>query len=40
MVADFSLGAHGLGQPDRFLIRNRGFQRQAYADLTVIDPTR
>ena len=40
IVADFLVGAHALEQADRLLTRDRGFQRQAFADLTVIDPTR
>lgn len=40
IVADFLVGAHALEQADRLLTRDRGFQRLAFADLTVIDPTR
>lgn len=40
IVADFLVGAHALEQADRLLTRDRGFQRQAFTDLTVIDPTR
>lgn len=40
IVADFLVGAHALEQADRLLTRDRGFQRLAFADITIIDPTR
>ena len=40
IVADFLVGSHALEQADRLLTRDRGFQREAFAELTVIDPAR
>ena len=39
IVADFLVGAHALEQADRLLTRDRGFQRLAFKDLVVLDPT-
>ena len=39
IVADFLVGAHAIEQADRLLTRDRGFQRRAFAGLTIIDPT-
>jgi predicted nucleic acid-binding protein len=39
VVADFLVGAHAIEQADRLLTRDRGFQRLAFAGLTIIDPS-
>ncbi len=39
VIADFLVGAHALEQADRLLTRDRGFQRLAFADLAILDPT-
>ena len=39
IVSDFVVGAHALEQADRLLTRDRGFYRQAFTDLTILDPT-
>ncbi|HYS53543.1 MAG TPA: type II toxin-antitoxin system VapC family toxin [Thermoanaerobaculia bacterium] len=38
VVADFLVGAHALEQADRLMTRDRGFYRDYFAHLKVIDP--
>jgi predicted nucleic acid-binding protein len=40
LVTDFLVGAHAMEQADRLLTRDRGFQRAAFAGLTIVDPSR
>ena len=40
VVADFLVGAHALEQADRLITRDRGFYRDYFARLRVLDPTR
>jgi predicted nucleic acid-binding protein len=40
VIADFLIGAHATIQADALLTRDRGFYRDYFSDLTVIDPTR
>lgn len=39
VIADFLVGAHALLQADRLLTRDAGFQRSAFAGLTIVDPS-
>lgn len=39
VVADFLIGAHCLQVADRLLSRDRGFYREHFQDLTVLDPS-
>jgi predicted nucleic acid-binding protein len=39
VVADFLIGAHAATQCERFLTRDRGFYRNYFTSLTIIDPS-
>jgi len=39
IAADFIVGAHALVRCERLLTRDRGFYRDGFADLTVLDPS-
>jgi predicted nucleic acid-binding protein len=39
VIADFLVGAHAAEQAGRLLTRDRGFNRQAFADLMIVDPS-
>lgn len=39
VVADLLIGAHALEQADQLLTRDRGFHRQAFAALSIVDPS-
>jgi len=39
VIADFLVGAHAAVQADRLLTRDRGFHRQAFAGLVIVDPS-
>lgn len=40
LVPDFLVAGHALVRADRFLTRDRGFTRDYFAGLTVLDPSR
>ena len=40
VVADFLIGAHALLQADALLTRDRGFYRDYFRNLKIIDPSR
>lgn len=39
VVADFLIGAHSMVQAERLLTRDRGFYRQYFKKLRVLDPS-
>jgi predicted nucleic acid-binding protein len=39
MIADFLIGAHALHQADRLLTRDRGFYRDYFDGLEILDPS-
>jgi predicted nucleic acid-binding protein len=39
VIADFLIGAHAGAQADRLLTRDRGFYRNYFTSLTIIDPS-
>lgn len=39
VVADFLVGAHARTRTDRLLTRDRGFYRECFGDLRVVDPS-
>lgn len=39
VVADFVIGAHAAIRADRLLSRDRGFYRDRFGDLRIVDPT-
>jgi len=39
VVADFLIGAHAIARADRLLTRDRGFYRNYFAELQILDPT-
>jgi len=40
VVADFLIGAHALYQADALLCRDRGYYREHFSGLQLVDPTR
>jgi predicted nucleic acid-binding protein len=39
MIADVLIGAHAIGQADRLLTRDRGFYRNYFPKLAILDPS-
>jgi len=39
IAADFIVGGHALAQCDRLLTRDRGFYRESFAALAILDPS-
>ena len=40
VLADFLIGAHAMAQADQLVTRDRGFFRDYFARLRIVDPTR
>jgi predicted nucleic acid-binding protein len=40
LIADFLVGAHAATQCDRLLTRDRGFYRNYFQQLTIVDPSK
>ena len=38
-MADYLIGAHAQTHADRLIARDRGYLRDYFADLTVLDPS-
>jgi predicted nucleic acid-binding protein len=39
VVADFLIAGHAMNQADRLLTRDRGFYRESFSELEILDPS-